>query len=195
MPLSEGQIAEFKAAGDAGSLVSGNYLLDNKEIASLGPAKITGNMTVENQAELTVDGTIHVLGNLRLQNTCLIKLNSSFGPSSGIIIVDGTVTVENQCDILGSGDPASYMMIISTSPSLGGPSAMHIKNSVSGAIFYASEGEIFLENQIDLKEAVGQKMRLKNQATVTYETGLANVNFSSGPSGGWTIDSWKEITP
>ncbi|MEK9166310.1 MAG: hypothetical protein AAB846_01085, partial [Patescibacteria group bacterium] len=65
----------------------------------------------------------------------------------------------------------------------------------SSAILYASEGAIQMENQSGLKEAVGQKLRLENEATVTYETGLQNVNFSSGPSGGWEINGWEEIVP
>jgi len=33
---------------------------------------------------------------------------------------------------------------------------------------------------------------LKKHATITYDTGLANAEFSSGPSGGWKINSWKD---
>lgn len=202
MPLSQGQIAEFKTDGDAGGTCGppicdgfGNLEMDGQATTTLGPIKIPGNLRLDNKAGLIMTGTIHVIGTLSLTNSCTIMMNSAYGPTSGVIVVDGTVNIQNQCQLLGSGDPQSHLMVITTSPQLEGPVALHLKNSTAGAIFYASEGAMFLENQTDLKEAVAQKLRLKNQATVTYETGLANVQFSSGPTGGWQINNWQEILP
>lgn len=200
MPLSEGQIAEFKAAGDAGGDCAppvcesdGDLDVENKEAATIGPSRIIGNLRAEDQAVLNITGTIHVVGNLKFKNKCVVQLDPSYGQLSGVIVVDGTVSVEDRCKLNGSGDPSSYLMIITTNPGLGDPTALKVKNQATAAIFYASEGMIMLEDKVDVKEAVGQKMKLKNQAIVRYETGLANVKFSNGPTGGWLIDSWLEI--
>jgi len=34
---------------------------------------------------------------------------------------------------------------------------------------------------------------LNNNVIITYDSGLADLNFSSGPSGGWNISSWQEV--
>ncbi len=212
-PISQAQIDQFKADGDAGGAcvmkqnpnpianpiecdLDGDYTLDGTLVAiTTGPIRIPGNLKIKNSATLNMGGTIHVGGKLDLGNDCTIKLSSSYGSLSGVIVVDGTVEIENKCDLLGSGDPQSYFMILTTSPQISGPAAIKLKNHASSAILYASEGAIQMGNQSGLKEAVGQKLILENEATVTYETGLQNVNFSSGPSGGWEINGWEEIVP
>lgn len=202
MPISQAQIDEFKAQADAGGTCAqpvcdalGNLERDGIGTTTLNTSlKITGNVRLDNKAGLILGGNLHVVGNLTLKNTCRVELSpAAYGSLSGIIVVDGTVMIENKCELVGSGDPASHIMVLTTNPKLDGNGAIHLKNSSSGAIFYASEGMMFLENQTDLKGAVAQKLKMKNQATVTYETGLANVNFSSGPSGGYDIQSWREI--
>ena len=61
------------------------------------------------------------------------------------------------------------------------------------SLFYAGNGFINLHNNVGARELVGYKINLDQNAAVTYETGLANVNFSSGQSGGYAILSWREI--
>ena len=60
-------------------------------------------------------------------------------------------------------------------------------------LVYAGHGEINLKNDINLKEVTGYKITIQNNAQVVYESGLANLLFSSGPSGGYFVDSWKEV--
>jgi len=71
--------------------------------------------------------------------------------------------------------------------------AIDLHNNADGAIFYAGNGLINLHNNVGARELVGYKINLDQNAVVTYETGLANVNFSSGQSGGYAILSWREI--
>ncbi len=201
MPISQAQIDEFKARADAGGTcveplcdALGNLERDGIGTTTLNtPLKITGNVRLENKAGLILSGNLHIVGNFTLKNTCRIELSPAYGSLSGIIVVDGETDIENKCALVGSGDPASHIMVLTTNPKLDGNGALHLKNSTAGAIFYASEGMMFLENQTDLKEAIAQKLKMKNQATVTYETGLTSVNFSSGPSGGYDLKYWKKI--
>ena len=67
-----------------------------------------------------------------------------------------------------------------------------LDNNVTGAIFYTTKSMIVLNNNTYVKEIIGYKVKLKNNAFIRYETGLMNANFTSGPSGGWNIKSWKE---
>ena len=50
-----------------------------------------------------------------------------------------------------------------------------------------------LKNSVKLKEVSGYLIEAENSAEVTYETGLANLLFTSGPSGGWNLTDWEEI--
>ena len=65
-------------------------------------------------------------------------------------------------------------------------------NSGSAAILYAGYGLIDINNSGQFKEITAAKIKISNSATITYESGLANAVFSSGPSGGYVIDDWKE---
>ena len=60
-----------------------------------------------------------------------------------------------------------------------------------------SSASIFIVNNVSVKEVVAYHLELLNNASVNYESGLANVNFSAGPSGGWIIKkgTWQVITP
>jgi len=73
--------------------------------------------------------------------------------------------------------------------------AIDVNNNTQGAIFYSSAGNINVNNNVALKEVIGYKLTLANNASVTYESGLSNVNFSTGPGGGWTLKrgSWVVV--
>jgi hypothetical protein len=38
-----------------------------------------------------------------------------------------------------------------------------------------------------MKEITAERLIISNSATVSYETGLANSAFASGPTGGWEV--------
>ena len=71
--------------------------------------------------------------------------------------------------------------------------AIDVKNSSSASIYYAPHGLISIQNNTTLNEATAYQFHLKNSAELTYETGLANPFFSSGPAGGWEITDWREV--
>jgi len=50
-----------------------------------------------------------------------------------------------------------------------------------------------IDNNVDVAEASAEQLLVKNGATITYDSGLANARFTSGPSGGWKVRSWKEV--
>jgi len=200
-PISQAILDQFKANGDSGGVcgipdgcdADGNFKLTEGQVADLGPKQILGSLDMLDRSELTITGTIHVLGDAKFKNSCVVKLDSSYGSKSGVLIVDGNIDINNKCQFLGSGNPDSYIAVISTSPDIKLPPAIRISDSSSGAILYAAEGGIIAENRVILKEIFGQKIGLENGSVVNYESGLANVNFSVGPSGAWGIENWQEI--
>jgi hypothetical protein len=187
MPISDQNIADWKSEAEIGGVHTGNYTASGA--VSLGPKKITGNLTSSNGATLTVNGTLWVQGNLDVSNNGTIKLASGYGSSEGIIIVDGTVNISNNANFLGSGTTGSYVSVLSTSSST---SAITVGNNAGAVILYAANGTINVSNNAGAKSITGYNINLSNNAVITYDSGLVNSNFSSGPGGSWNASSWRE---
>ena len=170
-------------------MYSGDYTLDDSS-GSLGPKKITGNLTINNNANLTMSGTLWVQGNMVVSNNAVISLHPSYGAGEGVIIVDGTITINNNAYFNGSGTAGSYLMVLSTSSS---PSAITLGNNGGAVILYAANGTVSLSNNASAKALNGKYINLSNNVSIIYDSGLVNSNFTNGPSGGWNINSWQEV--
>lgn len=190
LPITEEQIDLWETESvSGGSIGSQNWSSGTR---SLGPKKITGNLYLSGNAELVVTGTLWVTGEIKLSNNAIIRLASSYGSSSGVIVagVDesasaGYIEISNSAQVLGSGATGSYLMLLSQREA--GANAIKTSNTSTAAILYAGEGEIEIGNSAALKEVTAYKLKITNSATVTYESGLQNASFSSGPGGSWAF--------
>lgn len=198
LPISSEQINEWKQQAADGGVINNDVSLDS-ETSSLGPIQIgtvssPKNLTVTNNSQLEVRGTIYVTGNINFNNNVVIELDEdSYGPFSGVIIADGGITVENNAILRGSGELGSYILILSTNNSLDPNNpAINVGNNALGAIFYTTSGLIFLSNNMEAREITGYKIRIENNAEIEYESGLQDSIFSSGPGASWQVKSWKE---
>ncbi len=188
MPISDTQIQDWMTEAAAGGTIAGDYHVVGS--VTLGPKKITGNLTFDNNATLTMNGTLYVVGSITTGNNSLIKLAPGYGSSSGMLLADGRVTISNNTGFQGSGTTGSYVLITTTNGSLDDAlPAMSLLNNSDNSIFYASKGVVSISNNASVKEVTGFKIVLANNASVQYESGLANVNFSSGPGGSWVLTS------
>ena len=194
MPISDGQIDDWKNEAAGGGVVSGDYTIGSGITEYLGPKKIDGNLIIENNATLVLTGILWVTSNITINNGAAIELDASYGSTSGLIVADGKILTENGAILQGSGDVDSYLMLLTTNNSilLDDP-AIYVKNNAQGAIFYASNGMIRLRNNVNIREATAYKLYLDNNAEITYESGLINSLFSSGPGGSWQVKTWSEV--
>jgi hypothetical protein len=195
LPVSEEQIAGWKDEALLGGVYNGEYIIE--DTASLGPLKIDGNLLVKNNAVLTLQGTLWVTGEFKVSNSGIVRLDGNvYGSGSGVVIVSpdigagDRVEIENGAKIQGTGQPGSYLMVLSTT-SL--DPAILIKNNVEDGIFYSSNGIIEVENNAVVTGVTGYGLRLNNNAVIEYEIGMEDLFFSAGPGGGWTVDSWREV--
>ncbi|MFC1701089.1 hypothetical protein ACFLZ0_03075 [Patescibacteria group bacterium] len=194
MPIDDAQINDWKNDAITGGTISGDYILAISETQSLGPIKITGNMILNNNSTLNITGIIYVEGNIITNNNTTLKLDSNFGSNSGIILSDGKINIQNNVNIQGSGTTGSYIMLLSTNNSLDNSDpAIDIYNNAQGAVFYTTAGLIRLHNNISVREATGYKLSLDNNATISYESGLSDMRFTSGTGGSWGVELWQEI--
>lgn len=188
MPISDAQINQWVSEATAGGTTLGDVTISGAS-NTLGPQRITGNLVVQNGASLTLTGTVYVEGSITLTNNATLQLDSSYGANSGILMSDGPFIINNNVNFYGSGTSGSYFMALTTYPSVAKHDpAMDIKNNVTGdVIYYASRGSIKIENNATLKEVTAFQLEVENNASIQYEQGLANINFSSGPGGSWVI--------
>jgi len=203
MPLTDEQINSWKDVAAEGGTISG-YSLGGNQKDSLGPIKVAGDFTMNSNSMLTQTGTIWVTGDIIISSNAVVQLDSGYGLNSGVIIANGKILLESNVVICGSEgynkskncheSLGSFLMFVSTNSSLNPSSpAIESTSNSQSAILYANQGIIKLDSNAALKEVTGYALYLESNATVTYESGLANVNFTSGPGGGWEIISWKEI--
>jgi len=188
-PVSEANIEAWKAGAQAGGVWNGNFTATTST-TNLGPRKIVGDLSLSNNKTLVVNGTLWVTGNFTVSNNTSVRLGSGYGAGSGVIVVDGTISISNNATFAGSGQTGSYIMLLTTSPS---DSAITVSNNAGTVILNAQNGTITFSNNSGAKEATANRIVLSNNASIVYDSGLANQNFVSGPSGGWNITGWKEV--
>jgi len=194
LPFSDSNIAAWKAEAEAGGTISGNYSVPAGGV-SLGPKKITGNLTVAN-GNLIITGTIWVTGTITLTSGRQINLPANFLRNSGTLISDGTVSLAGGSSI-ASGTPGSYVFVVSTSKcpndiNCGTNSAISVSGGGGAIAVDAQNGDVSLSGGSNINAAVGNSLSLFGGTTVTYDQGLASPSFKSGPTGGWNLTSWKE---
>lgn len=194
-PVSDANIEAWKVDAAAGGTIVGNYTpIDG---SSLGPKVITGNLTISNGATMTLTGRVWVQGKVVLSNNSKIKLSAGYGTQDEVILVDGIIDINNNGIFENSGTTGSYIMAITTSncpldASCNGANAINLSNNAGAVVLNAQRGTIHINNNAELIEATAETLYLNNNAVITYQSGLANMNFSTGPSGSWSIQSWKE---
>ncbi len=202
MPISQGNLDQWKIDADPDSSPRLGDLVVSSDM-SYGPERVTGNLIMDsNNKILTVAGTIYVEGYIDIDNGSAIRCAPSYGATSCIIMADKWIHIANNGIFGGSGQPGSYLVILTTSScdgtGAGAPcthhnAAMDLHNNASGTIFYSSNGLTFLHNGVQASEVTAYKLNLENNAEVTYEQGLASAQFAAGPSGGWSIKGWNEV--
>ena len=206
MPIPDSQLDQWEAEAAAGGVQTSPCPLtyDTGSVVTLGPKKIDCDLNIQGSAQITIAGSLWIKGNLKIKNSAQVNLSSSFGAQSGVIVVDdpsnrtasSKIEVENSATINGSGTAGSYLLLASRNNSAesgGDEKAITLKNTGASSIYYAPHGFISVKNNAVVKEITAWKLEVKNSATVIYELGLRNVQFGSGPSGGYDVKYWKEV--
>jgi hypothetical protein len=215
LPLSTTTIQGWKdAITDYGTVVaatdpacsSGTYTIDTS--MTIGYLKVECNLDIKKKGAgttVTMDGPVWVTGNLSFSLGPVIQIAPALGRYSVQFIADkpsnrltsSKIEVRNSTQFNGSGDNRSYIMLLSMneSASLSGvEKAIDVTQSANGDVLvYAANGRIDIGNNIDLREVSGYHINVANGSSVTYESGLASLLFTSGPGGGYTLDDWRQI--
>lgn len=159
---------------------------------SFGPKKIEGDFALNSNAQFTVTGPLHITGNFEMNSNADLFLDPSFGSEGTVIVVDGTISFNSNTEVHHTGaSPRGYILLVT--PSTENPAIELNSNSELEAAIYAPNGTIVLDSNGDVISASAYQMELNSNAAINYDTGIVNMEFQSGPSGGYEITTWKEI--
>lgn len=184
-PLSEANILDWKRQAETAGVSVGNIV---SCVPTLGPGKIVGNVAFANNCIVVVKSPVWITGNLELNNSNTLRLDSSFGTTSGVIVIDGTADFGNSNKLEGTGQGSSLLMLLSAFDSrTSGISAISVNNTGNSGVLYAHNGIIEPGNTNTFKELTAWKIKLVNNSVINYETGLSSTLFSSGPAGTYSL--------
>lgn len=184
-PISDANIADWKNQAQLAGITSGDI---TNCVSVLNSQKIIGNVTFNSNCNVTVKSPIWITGNLTINSNNNLTLDSGYGDSSGIILVDGQVTLGSNNNLKGSGTGSSILMVLSTYDSrTNGNTAIAVTNTGNSGVFYAATGIIQPGNKNQYKELSGWGISLINNSELNYETGLSSTLFTSGPSGSYSL--------
>lgn len=187
MPLSSAVISQWKNEAENLAVTTGNITTCPASLRG----KYLGNVTLPNNCTVTiVDGPVWIAGSLTLSGGNIVKLSSDYQSTSGYLIVDQQVILNNNNSIQGSGSAGSYLVLISEFNSRDDPEqkyAVDVQNNGNTGIVYANLGTIRISNNNNMTEVTGWRLQLENNVVINYDQGLATTFFSSGPSGSFTI--------
>lgn len=185
-PISDANVTDWKKAVDKPELTQTGDITSC--VATLGPAKIVGNVNFNSGCKITVKTPIWITGTLTLNSNNTLTLDNSYGQSSGVIIVDGKVVLNTNNHLNGTGNGSSLLMVLTNFDSRGNnEDAIAVNSNGNTGVYYAGVGSINPGTGNSFKELTAWKIKLINQSTIDYETGLSSTLFTSGPSGTYSL--------
>lgn len=195
-PISSGNIEEWKNAAITGG--STTTITTGSNNRTVGPIKINGDLNINSSGRLYITGPIYVTGNMIVDGNSRIYVDSSLGSASAVVVVDGSITVGGSSSVHGSGSSGSYVVLVSnktctTVSNCTSSPSINVSGSAGAVILNAIEGSVKLSGSAGVKAVVAKTMIMEGSTSLTYESGLADVNFTSGPSASWVKQSWKEV--
>lgn len=205
MPITDSQIEDWKNAAAAGGIISSPCPYKPSNGTVIGPKKIACDMKIDGEKIITLTGPLWIAGSFEIKNEGELRLANWYGAGSEVVVADNPanrttsskISMQNNARVQGSGTSGSYILLVSQNNSAeldGNEIAIEPKNESDAPIYYAPHGKILIQNKTSLKEATAYKIHMKNEAVLTYESGIAELTFaSSSPSGGWEILDWREI--
>ncbi len=169
--------------------VDGNFT-QGSGVTTLGTTKIGGKLTVSGGGKFNLKGMLWTGGDITVSGSGSMGLDSSLGTTDGLVITDGKVSNSGGGYFTGSGTTGSYIMAVTTSAA---SDAVSLSGGSGSVVLVAPYGTVNISGGASAKEITANALSITGNSTVTYETGLSSLNFTSGPSGSWKVSSWQEV--
>lgn len=184
-PISDANISDWEQQAEAGGVINEDI---TDCVSSLGPVKIIGNVEFNSHCTVTINSPIWITGNLTFNTNNKVTLNSTYGSTSGVIVVDGQVELGSNNKLEGTGVGSSILMVLSKYDSKASLiPAIIVTNEGNNGVYYAKDGIIEPGNKNEYTELTAWGIKLINNSTLNYLTGLSSTLFSAGPSGSFSV--------
>lgn len=184
-PISDANVLDWKQQAESALATFGDI---NNCVDILNSQKIVGNVTFNSGCRITVKSPIWITGDLTLNSNNILTLDSSYGPTSGVIVVDGKVELNSNNHLNGTVVGSSLLMVLSNYDSrTNDEAAIEVNSNGNTGVYYAGSGIIQPGTGNSFKELTAWKIRLVNNSTIDYETGLSSSLFTSGPAGSYSL--------
>jgi hypothetical protein len=193
------------ASGSSNSYVCNSFPFNRNWPGNL---ELTGNVTVNQTCNVTINGNVYITGNLTITDAAQINIANGVGTTPPVIIVDGTITFNGATSIIAnsSGTGVEFISFDSANPcttsttsycptitgnDLYNSQTMNTINvagasSLAGAAFDAYWSEVSITGAGRVGAAAGQTVNLVDAGTLVFGT-----NIVSGGSQTWTIASYQ----
>lgn len=193
-PISDANVTDWKRqAGNCDSALNNCQNVQNGDITNcvniLESKKYAGNINFNSGCNITIKTPVWISGDLTLNSNNTITLDSSYGQTSGAIIVDGKVILNSNNHLNGTGLGSSLLMVLTTFDTVlnNDEEAVAVNSNGNTGVYYASKGSVNPGTGNTFKELTAWKIKLINSSIIDYETGLSSTLFTSGPSGTYSL--------
>ncbi len=196
-PVSDANISEWKSWAESGGATS-TVNIDSSDTVYLGPMRINGDLNISQSGKLYITGPIYVTGMVSVTGSGKIFVDPSLDSASGLIISEGLINIGGSGGIYGSGQPGSYVLLNSMRSctdytNCNNNPAISISGSAGSVVLNTPNGAIKLSGSAKIKAGSSKMLIMDGSTSVEYETGLTNINFTTGPSGSWIKKLWSEV--
>ena len=160
--------------------------------------RINGDLNISQSGKLYITGPIYVTGMVSVTGSGKIFVDPSLDSASGLIISEGLINIGGSGGIYGSGQPGSYVLLNSMRSctdytNCNNNPAISISGSAGSVVLNTPNGAIKLSGSAKIKAGSSKMLIMDGSTSVEYETGLTNINFTTGPSGSWIKKLWSEV--
>jgi len=73
------------------------------------------------------------------------------------------------------------------------PAIQTENNANTKIVFFSNTGVLKIKNKTQLKAAAAYKIKIDNNASITYDSAVGTVLLGSGGEGGWNVQDWQEV--
>jgi len=172
--------------------------------------KITGDATLSQTCQITVQGDIWITGTLTVQNSAKLIVADSLGTTIPVIMIDAQAgaTFRNSAELVSNTSSTGFEIITYWSQKVCSPdpictdvtgtdlynsrnqTTISLNNSAEGpeTIFYARWSRVLIINSGQIGALVGQTVELRNSGTISFGTSVPGAEKTT-----WVINGYRRV--
>lgn len=206
VPLASVDANYWKTQAELGGTWVGNCnisALDGTDCTNgtniLGNVKITGDLTLPQGTNLTIDGPIWVVGDFSIAQNNILQASETLGKDSVVLVTSdpadplnkGKIVTASNVEYKLNSQGAGLIFIAENQGIDCADPAILMSSNTATVVFVAQDGCIKIASGSVISGVLGKKVYLSNNSSVRYDPALAQAIISTD-SGGWAVTSVKE---